>query len=79
MVRHSSVIAHVLAVWAFTESPIVVAFKLARRLGDAGNTGLLIMVPVVNYIVLAVLRLGARERNPPPVSMLGLGLGRTIV
>jgi hypothetical protein len=64
MVRHSSVIAHVLAVWAFTESPIVVAFKLARRLGDAGNTGLPIMVPVVNYIILAVLRPGPARGIP---------------
>jgi predicted membrane channel-forming protein YqfA (hemolysin III family) len=33
---------------------IVVAFKLARRLGYEGTTGLLMMFPVVNYIVLAV-------------------------
>jgi hypothetical protein len=33
---------------------IVVAFKLARRLGYEGTTGLLMMIPVVNYIVLAV-------------------------
>jgi hypothetical protein len=33
---------------------IVVAFNLARRLGYEGTTGLLMMIPVVNYIVLAV-------------------------
>jgi predicted membrane channel-forming protein YqfA (hemolysin III family) len=33
---------------------IVVAFKLAKRLGYEGTTGLLMMIPVINYIVLAV-------------------------
>ena len=33
---------------------IVVSFKLAKRLGYEGTTGLLMMIPVVNYIVLAV-------------------------
>jgi hypothetical protein len=33
---------------------IVVAFKLARRLGYEGTTGLLMMIPGVNYVVLAV-------------------------
>ena len=33
---------------------IVVSFKLAKRLGYEGTTGLLMMIPVINYIVLAV-------------------------
>jgi predicted membrane channel-forming protein YqfA (hemolysin III family) len=33
---------------------IVVAVKLAKRLGYEGTTGLLMMLPVVNYMVLAV-------------------------
>jgi hypothetical protein len=33
---------------------IVVAVKLAKRLGYDGTTGLLMMIPIVNYIVLAV-------------------------
>jgi hypothetical protein len=33
---------------------IVVAVKLAKRLGYDGTNGLLMIIPIVNYIVLAV-------------------------